>query len=196
MHHFPPPSRALRHAWLRPRFWVLPLVALALPAFGEAAEPGLIQRLLTPEEFHRAGLDKLTPEELAFLNASLAGAGVSAPQQTGPRPAATEAALPPPVPQLPQGEAAFGNEQELHARAERLQRVPSSIRSRIRGEFSGWEGRTDFHLENGQVWHQVDGSQFSVNLVDPTVIIEKGLLGAFYLRVEGYGSSVKVKRIR
>jgi len=160
----------------------------------EAAEPGVLERLLTPDEFLRAGLNKLSPEELAFLDARLARAGVSTPQ-AGPRPPAADAALPPPLPQLPQGEAAFGNEPELHAQAERMQRVPTSIRSRIPGAFTGWEGKTDFHLENGQVWRQVDGSRFSVSLVDPTVVIEKGLLGAFYLRVEGYGSSVKVKRV-
>jgi hypothetical protein len=195
MHHRRSPFPSSRRAWVRPLLWAPLIAALAATSFG-ATEPGLLQRLLTPGEFHRAGLDRLTPEELEFLNARLAATGVSARQAEPRSPSEETAPLAPPSPQLPQGEAAFGNEQQLHLQAERLQRVPSSIRSRIRGAFSGWEGRTVFSLENGQVWRQVDGARFSVNLVDPTVIIEKGVLGAFYLRVDGYGSRVKVKRVK
>ncbi len=195
MYHRRSPFPSSRRARVWPLLWAPLIAALAATSLG-ATEPGLLQRLLTPGEFHRAGLDRLTPEELEFLNARLAANGVSA-RQAEPRSLSGEPApLAPPSPQLPQGEAAFGNEQQLHVQAEKLQRVPTSIRSRIPGAFSGWEGKTDFHLENGQVWRQVDGSQFSVNLTDPVIIIEKGLLGAFYLHVDGYGSRVKVKRVK
>ena len=74
--------------------------------------------------------------------------------------------------------------------------MPSAIRSRIPGDFSGWDGRTHFALENGQVWRQTEPGVFSVRLTNPIVVIEKGLMGAFYLRVEGYGSRIRVKRVK
>lgn len=167
-----------------------------------AAENVALRTLLSPEEFHRAGLDKLTQEELAFLEERLA--------QTAPAPVAAATPMVAPVADapaaraadaagagaLPQGEAAFGREGQLHAAVEKQQSVPAQVRSRIPGKFTGWEGGAIFRLENGQVWRQVDDSQFAVNLENPVVVIEKGMMGAFFLHVDGYGSRAKVKRVK
>lgn len=79
---------------------------------------------------------------------------------------------------------------------EKSQRVPTAIQSRILGAFAGWEGKAEFRLENGQIWRQIDDGRFAVHLTDPVVVIEKGVLGAYYLHVAGYGSRTKVVRVR
>jgi hypothetical protein len=178
------------------------LLTITLPA--EEAQASVRSRL-TPEEFHRAGLDKLTKEELDFLDICLARVQAP-PASRGPVPSVSAAEppqenvlpgpRPPPVKSLPQGEAAFGAEEQLHAAVEVMQAVPSKIRSRVTGAFEGWSGHTRFCLDNGQVWQQAEHGVFSVNLTNPAIVIEKGLLGAFFLHLEGYGSRVKVKRLK
>ena len=162
------------------------LLFFLLPAIGWCGSAAGPLDSLTPDEFRAAGLHKLSEQELSALKALLARAPeLSSAEKPGQ-----------PVASLPRGEEAFGQEQKLHERVEHLQRVPRKISSRIQGEFKGWRGRTVFTLENGQVWQQVAPGEFAVWLTDPVVFVEKGALGAFYLRVEGFGSQVKVKRVK
>lgn len=137
------------------------------------------------EAFQRCGLDKLSVDELAALKAELdAALTPSTPTQS------------PVVDDVPRGEAAFGREQEVQEKVAREREIPDSIRSRIVGEFRGWSGNTVFQLENGQIWKQVGSGSAFIRLDSPEVTIERGALGAFFLRVEGIGGRVKVKRIR
>ncbi len=53
-------------------FVILLLLGAALPA-AQAQADGGIQQAMSPEEFHRSGLDKLRPEEVKNLNRWLAG---------------------------------------------------------------------------------------------------------------------------
>ncbi len=47
------------------------------------------------------------------------------------------------------------------------------IRTRIVGEFRGWDGDTVFRLENGQVWRQRLPGQWSYRASDPEVELSK-----------------------
>lgn len=136
---------------------------------------------LSPEAFRRCGLDKLSASELTELKARLDAALMSA------APVASD---------LPRGDAAFGREEEVRRKTEVRQEIPDSISSRIAGEFRGWSGDTIFTLENGQVWRQVGSGTAYLRLQSPAVMIERGQMGAFFLRVEGLGSRVKVKRLK
>ena len=69
------------------------------------------------------------------------------------------------------------------------------ITSRIIGEFKGWNGETVFELENGQVWQQSSNGLLIVRLTNPKVTIKKARF-AYKLSVEGYNSSVSVRKIR
>jgi hypothetical protein len=91
----------------------------------------------------------------------------------------------------PAQEAGFGLEQQRSRTSERTK----SIRSRIPGEFFGWDGKTIFELENGQVWRQLDSSRLGMRVVDAEVEISRGILGSFYLSVEGFNRRVRVERI-
>lgn len=168
---------------------------------GLLAAPPSLRDALTPEEFERAGLGKLSSDELAFLSArvtarssSAAAVGVAEARTTAGEPvtaAASQPATPP-----PRGEAAFGREQEVQRVAVQAASAPKEIQSRIAGPFNGWSGRTTFTLANGQVWQQADPGEFVLNADAPEVVIRRGAFGAYYLRVGGYGTQVKVKRLK
>jgi hypothetical protein len=100
--------------------------------------------------------------------------------------------------QLPQGEDAFGLEDVRERVAAIFQREgerPEAIESRILGEFRGWSGKTVFRLENGQVWQQSERGEFYLPKKDAVAVIERGMLGAYYLKIQGYGSRVRVRRV-
>ena len=72
----------------------------------------------------------------------------------------------------------------------------NSIESKIIGDFSGWDGATTFRLENGQIWKQSASAVFRVQMYNPKVVIKKSIITDTYqLSVEGYNSTVRVKRI-
>ncbi len=166
---------------------ILLLGAASLGAQPESAGAGGLRRDLSPEEFERAGLNKLSPEELAYLESRVK---VRAPAGGAPDQVAT------PVAELPQGEEAFGKDEEMQRAVTTLQRVPEEIRSRIRGEFKGWRGKTRFTLENGQVWEQTGSGVFALIADSPAVTIRRGAFGTYFLKVDGYNSRTKVARIQ
>ncbi len=148
---------------------------------------------MSDDEFAQAGLHKLTEAELQFLNrwlrqgtanpAVVAGAGQSQSLERVPVP--SESAVSP--------EEQFGLEQ-LKAKPD--PKLPEQITAQLLGEFRGWDGKTVFRLDNGQVWQQrVGGAYRSPKRVNPAVTIEKGRFG-YYLSLVGSGRKVGVKRLR
>lgn len=85
-------------------------------------------------------------------------------------------------------ESSFGKTENLSE--------PEEINSRILGVFNGWSGETTFELENGQIWKKSGNGFLSANVNNPKIKIKKGALGSFTLSVEGFNSSIKVKRIK
>lgn len=132
-----------------------------------------LEERMSQRDFESAGLQKLNPQELEFLNRWLQERGLTAPASAAPSVPNDRIGLTP-------------------------ERDPANeiVRSRLLGSFRGWTGNTVFRLENGQVWQQTGGGSFGgVSLESPEVTIQQGLLSAWYLRVEGYNSRAKVKRI-
>jgi len=72
------------------------------------------------------------------------------------------------------------------------------VHSSIIGTFSGWRGiETQFKLTNGMIWQQIEADTFHVKPTENVeIVISKGLLGGWRLSMVGYGSSVRVKRIK
>jgi len=110
--------------------------------------------------------------------------------------AAAAAALVAPAPAAPPVVAepvdTFGKESIKQSAATELQQ----IETRIPGKFIGWAPGAQLALANGQVWRIADGSEAVYNLQDPKVIVRRGMLGAFYLEIEGVGFQVRVTRVR
>lgn len=147
------------------------LLGLALPL--AAAEFSSLEERMTDSEFKAAGLDKLTPEELAALNAWLQR-----------RTAGTAAA----ATYVPPSEDRTGFRDPVDS---------DGVVSRIAGNFTGWTGKTQFKLENGQVWEQAEsGSMRGVNVDSPAVMIRPAFMGSWLLKVEGFNQQIRVRRIK
>ncbi len=168
-----PSATAHHRGWaaLFTRAFILLALTAAVAAPGQAEE--LLEESLSAEDFQLAGLNKLSEDELAVLNALLG-----------------REALPPEV-----VERNFGREQ---IKAERQAAAPdegAAIASFIKGEFSGWSGKTVFALDNGQVWQQRVGGRYRYRADSPAVTINKERFG-YYLLINATGRKVGVKRVR
>jgi hypothetical protein len=161
---------------LRPLLPLALLAAFALaPLAALAQQP--IEREMTPEEFKAAGLDKLSAEELAKLNAWL-GRKIDT--------VASEAAAgaKDKVEQENRGFFHFGSNDPIVAR--------------MTGEFRGFGKGREFTLDNGQVWRQIDTATLvGAKLDSPDVRITPSIAGnAWYLAVKGYNTRAKVERVK
>lgn len=153
------------------RRMILPLALVASLAAGTAFAQSFstVEERMTAAEFKSAGLDKLSEQELAALNAWMAkelGKAAPAPAED--------------------------------TRGLIIRDASGPIVSTLPGEFKGWGGKGQrFTLANGQVWEVVDAaSRLVVSLENPTVTISPGALGAWYMKVEGYNARVGVRRIK
>lgn len=136
-----------------------------------------IEREMTPAQFKAAGLDKLTPAELASLNAWL-----NRTLETASARAASEAKKK--VVEENRGFISFGSSEP--------------IRGRIAGEFRGFGAGRSYTLENGQVWQQIDDASLAgVRKTAPAVTITPSMVGnAWYMAIEGYNTRAKVQRTK
>lgn len=190
-------------------------------AVGAGAQ-GDFTATLSEQDRAAAGLNKLTPAELARLKALVerykSGEVAVVQQQAEQKVAAVRA----------EGERAVADVQAeakikvaaAEARAERdvglasddakqpgwlralvtLQRVggkpeaQEALESKLATEFRGWRSNTVFTLENGQRW-RVDGTDEYVARPQPAprVRIKPGALGAYWMEIEGVRPRVKVK---
>jgi hypothetical protein len=154
------------------------LLAVLLLGLGSAVadEFSSLEEKMSDDEFRSAGLDKLTPEELAALNAWLR-------TRVGSDIAYTRSA----------DQAGFRSSGLFGESGGE----GGPITSRIMGEFDGWSRGSVLKLENGQWWEIVDSASFSVpSMMNPVVTIEPAMLGSWLLKVEGYNRSARVTRVR
>ena len=149
-----------------------------------------LEEQMTGKEFTASGLDKLTPEELASLNAWIRSRSLATIDAPASAAAATTAAT-----TSSAAESTGGDRRGF--RSEKEDEDRSSITSRIVGKFSGWDGQTVFKLENGMIWEQTDKDKFYIREVEnPVAIIEPGIFGTWRLQIEGYNSKCRVERIQ
>lgn len=74
---------------------------------------------------------------------------------------------------------------------------PAAIHSSVVGRFDGWSPGTVLTLANGQVWKVTDDTDAVLPIMqNPKVEITRGLLGAYFLQVEGHTNSARVARVR
>lgn len=124
--------------------------------------------------------------------ASPAEATASAPSATAATPAAQEAAQE----AAPQTTAAASSVDKFGSERVEDDANLKKIQSRYVGEFTGWDGKTRFELENGQVWEQAESGRWSHRAMNPMITIKRGFLGSYILTVDEYNTSVRVKRLK
>jgi hypothetical protein len=158
----------------------LALILVLAPFVLQAQSFSSLEERMSEAEFKAAGLDKLSPEELAALNEWLRNRPAS--------PAAASAAVAP-APSQVEDRRGFSS---LDGGSD------APIVSRITGEFNGWDGSGDeIRLDNGQVWKTTDpNARLAVKLTNPVAVIAPGVFNAWFLKVEGYSSRVRVVRVK
>jgi len=160
------------------------LLSLASPALAQRVVEGDLQQQMSPAEFKAAGLDKLSPAELTALNGWLQGkvAAVAADTREQVREQAREEGRQEVIVKN-RGFFDFGSNEP--------------ITSTLQGEFRGFGKARRFVLTNGQEWEQSDDTVLSgVRKTNPAVSISPGLLGVWYLRVDGVNTRAKVRRTK
>ena len=154
------------------------------------ATPLDVRDLMSVTEYHRTGVDKLSPGQLKALNAWL---NQYVQQRAGMPPAAASPAASPSIRAAVSGAAGFGADTMA---PKDNPATPERIETRIVGRFTGWTGNTVFKLENGQVWKQAGTGYFTdVELDQPQVVIKKLGFG-YLLTLPGHGATVFVRRIK
>lgn len=146
--------------------FVLPLTGL--PVHAQEAE-GLQQRM-SAVDFKASGLDKLSPQELAHLEAWLVAHPVVKTRMVSSS-----------------GKPVFYPEGQKR----------STVEAHLTGEFTGWHGQNLITLDNGQQWKQVgDDSVTCSSGSRPAAKVKPSLLGNWLMYVEGCNGQVHVKRVR
>nr|WP_199047552.1 hypothetical protein [Dyella sp. ASV24] len=153
---------------------LLPLlmsVALAVPTVSFAADQYVpLQQRMTPDEFKAAGLDKLSPDELKNLDAWLSGHGKVVTKVVDES-----------------GKPVFYPTSEK----------AGPVTAHIQGHFSGFGGRGQFTLDNGQVWQQADSTKIYCSDADnPKVTIRRSLMGNWMMAVDGCSDNATVRRVK
>lgn len=146
-------------------------LCFALPmAAAQAAEerfPG-VEKLMSEADFRAAGLEGLSPAQLESLNQWLI------------RYTAGEAEV------LQQtNEAVREAEQDIE------------ITARLSEDFDGWEGKTVFRLDNGQIWKQRNDGRYRYRgPASPQVRIDKNWLGFYKMTLIDEDRGIGVTRLR
>ena len=181
MHAMRTHDRSSRHAAgaVRTRGTLALALAAALlwPSLAAAQQAKPIEQDMSAEEFKAAGLNKLTPEELARLNAWLG------------RRIETAAV---------QAETLTKNRIEQETRGFLPFSSAEPIVAKLQGDFRGFQRGREYTLDNGQVWRQVDDAVLvGVRLTNPGVRLTESKLGrVWYMAVDGFNTRAKVERVR
>jgi len=160
------------------------LLALSATATAQQRVAGDLQQQMSPAEFKAAGLDKLSAGELAALNRWLQGKVETA---------STEAVA------AAREQAREEGRQEVIVKNRGFFDFGSKepINAVLPGEFRGFGKGRVYVLDNGQQWEQTDAVSVSgVRRQDPKVSISPGIIGVWYMKVEGINTQAKVRRVK
>ena len=155
--------------------------------------PGL-QKVLTEAEWKRAGLDKLTPDEVGVIDAALIkhfarapiAATTATPSPVAPSPAASTTAA--------EAAAARSRFWDKFGLSRSASEPDWRTQPPMTAKVTAWRGANGFVLDNGQVWEGVEKIPF--DLPGATVTIEARPMGAFALKLNEDSVAVRVQRVR
>ncbi|WP_286069528.1 hypothetical protein [Stenotrophomonas sp. 57] len=160
------------------------LLSLSTPALAQRVVGGDLQQQMSPTEFKAAGLDKLSAQELATLNRWLQGKVEAA---------TTEAVA------AVREQAREEGRQEVIVKNRGFFDFGSNepITGVLQGEFRGFSKGRVYVLDNGQEWEQTDAtSVVGVRKQSPRVSIKPGVMGVWYMKVDGVNTQPKVQRTK
>ncbi|MGH8234724.1 MAG: hypothetical protein ACREPU_11120 [Rhodanobacteraceae bacterium] len=127
-----------------------------------------LEERMSAADFKAAGLDKLSPQELQFLDGWL---------RTHEQVKTISAS----------GKPVFYPDNKPR----------DQFITHLVGHFNGWAGQTVFTLDNGEVWKQAESGAYSCPGIDnPQVTIKPMILGSWLMYVQGCNQSVRVERTK
>ncbi|MCU0755204.1 MAG: hypothetical protein MUE46_08790 [Xanthomonadales bacterium] len=176
--------------------WGAALLALSLALPLAAAEFRGLEREMSPEDRARTGVDRLSTEQRAALDAWLQQRlAAAAPAMPASAPSDAPAASPADAAQSATVAArvALNDPSQIgfaHYSGERVEYT-----TRISGRFHGWTGRTLFRLDNGQVWQQSESGSYELTLDNPEVRMRPKALGSWMLVLKYNNRGVRVRRV-
>jgi hypothetical protein len=155
---------------------------------GEPPFPGL-RATLSEAEWKRAGLDRLSPDEIGVIDAAL----IRHHAQT-----ITRVLTPPPV-EPPPGTTPQENAVTRSRFWERFGIGQSNAPDwrtlpPMRAKVTSWLGSNRFTLDTGQVWEGVEAIPYEI--LGATVTIEARPAGAFALKLNEDTMTVRVRRVK
>lgn len=153
---------------MRPISRVALILLAAATCAGAQTPSSTLEERMSQAEFRAAGLDKLSPQELAQLNSWLeTHGGTRVVNRNG-----------------------FATE----FYPDSADREP--VESHIVGVFTGWRGHTVFKLDNGQEWQQAESGRYDAGKIDsPEVRIKPMVLGSWLMRIDKCSCEVRVQRV-
>lgn len=154
-------------------------VCATTAVFAETYFPGL-KVVLTPEEYKRAGLDKLTADEIGVIDAAIIKHYIRTIEN-----AATQ-----------QNVEASDATQKGWLDRFGLPTFSEDYRDQasIKGRCTAWVGGNRFRLDNGQVWEGLETISFE--LVGKEIEIQPRPGNLFNLVVDDKNTTVRVRRIK
>lgn len=169
---------------------LLAIVVLACGASAAETFPGL-KSVLTPAEWSRAGLDRLTPDQIGVIDAALIRYALSSAAQhqadlDQARAAAPATTTPP-------------NAEEKRRLIERFglpffDEVDWRSLPPLKAKVLAWETPRRFRLDNGQVWEGLDNIPYE--LVGKEIEIHARPHNQFALVLDGKSTTLRVIRSR
>jgi hypothetical protein len=172
-----------------------------LVAEGAVAAEGKFTSTLSPADLEAAGLQALTPEQLARLNALVenykngAVAAATPPVQT-PSPArpvspAARSAKSSQAKPVPSGGLITQMKGWMKRSAEE---PPPVVESTIPGKFRGWDPRQVFLLANGEQWRVANNENYYTPAVEnPRVFIVPANTGGYWMQFPDLKIQVRVQ---
>jgi len=165
---------------------LLAFLITSTTAFADTGFPG-VTSIMSLKEFHAAGLDKLSPEQLKSLDSAILrhfeGAVQTAAKQEADKLASESYAL-----------------EEERSLLQRFGLPSISLsqdwrnKTALTGRVTRWIGGNSFQLENGQIWE--GGEPIVYELVDRVIEISPRPNGQFALVVDGKNTTIRIHRVK
>jgi hypothetical protein len=165
------------------------LVVSAACAFAQTEPPATfpgVKAVMTPEEFARAGLSALTPDQLGLIDAAVIR-HYTRTVATAATHQATQIVQAQKVEQKRGLLERFGLPDLSFSQDWRD--VPS-----LKAKCTGWVGGNSFKLDNGQVWEGLE--PIPMELPNRDIEIQARPGGQFALAVDGQNTTIRVHRIK
>lgn len=165
---------------------LLAFLITSTAAFAETSFPG-VTTIMSLKEFHSAGLDKLTPEQLKALDSAILrhfeGVVKTAAKQEASKLASESYAL--------EEERSFLQRFGLPSLS-----LSQDWRSKpvLTGKVTRWIGGNSFQLENGQIWE--GGEPIVYELVGREIQITPRPNGTFSLVLDGKNTTIRIHRVK